>query len=55
MRIAIIGAGGMGGPIGRLLARAGHELILSGSRSFEKLAQAAELTPTPSSVFFSSS
>jgi predicted dinucleotide-binding enzyme len=32
MRIAIIGSGGMGGSIGRLLARAGHEVVFSGSR-----------------------
>ena len=43
MRVAIIGAGGMGSPIGRLLARAGHEVMFSGSRSPEKLARAAEL------------
>lgn len=43
MRIAIIGPGGMGGGIGRLLARAGHEVVFSGSRSPEKLARAAEL------------
>lgn len=43
MRIAIIGPGGMGGGIGRLLARAGHKVIFSGSRSPEKLAHAAEL------------
>lgn len=33
----------MGGGIGRLLARAGHEVVFSGSRSPEKLARAAEL------------
>lgn len=56
MRIAIIGPGGMGGGIGRLLARAGHDVIFSGSRNPEKLAHAAELAgpnappafPTPS-------
>jgi hypothetical protein len=42
MRIAIIGPGGMGGGIGRLLARAGHEVVFSGSRSPDKLARAAE-------------
>lgn len=43
MHIAIIGPGGMGGGIGRLLARAGHQVVFSGSRSPEKLAHAAEL------------
>jgi predicted dinucleotide-binding enzyme len=43
MRIAIIGPGGMGGGIGRLLARAGHEVVFSGSRNPQKLAHAAEL------------
>jgi hypothetical protein len=33
----------MGGGIGRLLARVGHEVVFSGSRSAEKLARAAEL------------
>jgi predicted dinucleotide-binding enzyme len=33
MRIAIIGAGGMGSPTGKLLARAGYEVVFSGSRS----------------------
>jgi predicted dinucleotide-binding enzyme len=42
MRIAISGPGGMGGGIGRL-ARAGHEVVFSGSRSPEKLPRAAEL------------
>jgi len=43
MRIAIIGPGGMGGGAGRLLARAGHEVVFSGSRNPQKLAHAAEL------------
>lgn len=43
MRIAIIGPGGVGGGIGRLLARAGHEVVFSGSRNPRKLAHAAEL------------
>jgi predicted dinucleotide-binding enzyme len=37
MRVAIIGAGGPGGAIGRLLARAGHEVVFTESptpRSF---------------------
>jgi predicted dinucleotide-binding enzyme len=33
----------MGGSIGRLLARAGHEVVFSGSRNPQKLADAAEL------------
>jgi predicted dinucleotide-binding enzyme len=43
MRIAIIGPGGMGGGIGRLLAGAGHDVVLSGSRNPQKLAHAAEV------------
>jgi 3-hydroxyacyl-CoA dehydrogenase len=42
MRIAIIGPGAMGEGIGRLLARAGHEVVFSGSRSPQKLARASE-------------
>jgi hypothetical protein len=41
MRIATIGPGGMGDGIGHLLARAGHEVVFSGTRSPEKLARAA--------------
>ena len=41
MRVAIVGSSGAG--IGRLLARAGHEVAFSGSREPRKLAHAAEL------------
>jgi predicted dinucleotide-binding enzyme len=44
MRIGVIGAGRIGGGAARLLARAGHELLLSYSRDPEKLrAQAEEI------------
>lgn len=43
MRVAVIGAGGMGGSLGRLLARAGHEVVFAGSRNPQKLAHAVEL------------
>jgi hypothetical protein len=43
MRIAIIGPGKIGGGLGRLFARAGHDVIFTGSRHPEKLARAAEL------------
>lgn len=39
MRIGIIGAGMIGGTLGRLLARAGHEVALSNSRGPESLAE----------------
>lgn len=41
MRVAIIGSSGAG--IGGLLARAGHEVVFSGSRDPQRLAHAAEL------------
>lgn len=41
MRVAIIGSAGA--DIGRLLARAGHDVLFSGSRDPQKLAHAAEL------------
>jgi predicted dinucleotide-binding enzyme len=44
MRIGVIGAGRIGGGAARLLARAGHELLLSYSRDLDKLrAQAEEI------------
>ena len=46
MKIGIIGPGNMGGSLGRLWAAAGHDVMLSYSRSEEKLkALAAELGP----------
>lgn len=41
MRIGIVGAGRIGGNAARLLARAGHELVLSFSRDQERLEQLA--------------
>jgi hypothetical protein len=41
MRIGILGSGLMGGKLGTLVARAGHEVIFSYSRSQEKLKQLA--------------
>lgn len=37
MRIGILGSGSMGGNLGTLFARAGHDVIFSHSRSKEKL------------------
>lgn len=42
MRIGIIGSGNIGGNAGKLLARAGHEVIFSYSRNPEKLEALAE-------------
>jgi 8-hydroxy-5-deazaflavin:NADPH oxidoreductase len=41
MRIGILGSGLMGGKLGTVLARAGHEVIFSYARSKEKLKQLA--------------
>lgn len=43
MRIAIIGPGGVGGGLGRLLARAGHEVVFAGSSDPWRLLRVAEL------------
>ena len=57
MRIGVIGAGRIGGGAARLLARAGHELLLSYSRDPDKLrAQAEEIgaqagTPAEAAAF----
>ena len=41
MRIGILGSGAMGGKLGTLFARAGHEVVFSYSRSAEKLERLA--------------
>jgi 8-hydroxy-5-deazaflavin:NADPH oxidoreductase len=41
MKIAIVGAGNMGGGLGKLWAKAGHEVIFSYSRNPDKLQQLA--------------
>ena len=41
MRIGILGSGLMGGKLGRLFARAGHQVVFSYSRSRKKLEQLA--------------
>jgi 8-hydroxy-5-deazaflavin:NADPH oxidoreductase len=57
MRVGVIGAGRIGGGAARLLARAGHELLLSYSRDPDKLsAQAEEIgaragTPAEAAAF----
>jgi len=57
MRIGVIGAGRIGGGAARLLARAGHELLLSYSRDPDRLrAQAEEIgaqagTPAEAAAF----
>ena len=41
MRIGILGSGLMGGKLGTLFARAGHEVVFSYARSKEKLQRLA--------------
>src|SRR5438132_9865717 len=41
MRIGILGSGLMGGKLGTLFARAGHDVVFSYSRSKEKLSKLA--------------
>ena len=41
MRIGILGSGLMGGKLGRIFARAGHQVVFSYSRSRQKLDQLA--------------
>src|SRR6516225_10692633 len=41
MRIGILGSGLMGGKLGALFARAGHEVVFSYARSARKLARLA--------------
>src|SRR5213078_4384707 len=41
MRIGILGSGLMGGELGTLFARAGHEVVFSYARSRQKLARLA--------------
>jgi 8-hydroxy-5-deazaflavin:NADPH oxidoreductase len=42
MRVGILGSGLMGGKLGTLFARAGHEVVFSYARSMEKLEQLAK-------------
>ena len=42
MRIGILGSGLMGGKLGTIFARAGHEVVLSYARSKEKLKKLAQ-------------
>ena len=44
MRIGILGAGLMGGKLGTIFARAGHEVVFSYARSNEKLKKLARDT-----------
>ena len=44
MRIGVLGSGLMGGKLGTLFARAGHEVVFSYSRSERKLKTLARLT-----------
>ncbi len=41
MRVGILGSGLMGGKLGTLFARAGHEVVFSYARSKEKLKKLA--------------
>ena len=41
MRVGILGSGLMGGKLGTLFARAGHEVVFSYARSEEKLKRLA--------------
>ena len=43
MRIGILGSGLMGGELGTIFARAGHEVVFSYARSNDKLKQALEV------------
>ena len=42
MRIGILGSGLMGGKLGTILARAGHDVVFSYSRSTQKLQRLAD-------------
>ena len=42
MRVGILGSGLMGGKLGTLFARAGHEVVFSYARSKEKLKKLAK-------------
>lgn len=50
MRIGILGSGLMGGKLGTIFARAGHEVVFSYSRSEEKLASLARAAGGGASV-----
>ncbi|MBW4582085.1 MAG: NAD(P)-binding domain-containing protein [Tildeniella nuda ZEHNDER 1965/U140] len=50
MKIAIVGSGNMGGGLGRLWAKAGHEVIFSYSRNPDKLQQLAVLAGNQATV-----
>jgi predicted dinucleotide-binding enzyme len=51
MRIGIIGAGKMGGTLGRHLAGIGHRVLIANSRGLDSLtALAASIGATPASV-----
>jgi predicted dinucleotide-binding enzyme len=51
MRIGILGSGLMGGKLGTIFARAGHEVVFSYARSMEKLNEARRTTTRPSLVY----
>jgi predicted dinucleotide-binding enzyme len=52
VRIGVIGAGELGGTLGRQLARLGHKVLIANSKGPESLtALAAEIGATPASVF----
>ena len=42
MRVGILGSGLMGGKLGTLFARAGHDVVFSYARSMEKLQRLAK-------------
>lgn len=42
MRVGILGSGLMGGKLGTLFARAGHEVVFSYARSKEKLTERSQ-------------
>jgi 8-hydroxy-5-deazaflavin:NADPH oxidoreductase len=50
MKIAIVGAGNMGGGLGKLWAKAGHEVIFSYSRNPDKLQQLAAVAGNQAKV-----
>jgi predicted dinucleotide-binding enzyme len=50
MRIGILGSGRIGSNVGTRLARAGHEVVFSGSRSAQKLEELAKSLPRASAA-----
>ena len=54
MRVGVLGSGWMGGELGAIFARAGHEVVFSFAQSHEKLKKPVGV-PTEESTFPSAS